>query len=107
MVFGHTADPRKPWRSVTAVTRRHTGNRPVSVHRSRRCRVRELPDCTDDPAPDRHAGGINNRPELGGPADAFHLGRVSVALEHQAGNAPNIDFGYHAAETARSRSINA
>jgi len=67
----------------------------------------ELQDGIDDPAPDRHAGGVTNRPELVGPSDAFHLGRVSVALEHQAGNAPNIDFGYHAAETARSRSINA
>ena len=34
--------------------------------------------------------------ELIDPSRAFRLGVLAIALEHQAGNAPNVDLGCHA-----------
>jgi hypothetical protein len=59
-----------------------------SVHRPERCRVRELPDCTHDPTPDRNARGIPILPEFVGPPCALHLSLIAVALKDQIGNAP-------------------
>jgi len=50
----------------------------------------------------RHAGSIAGLPEFVSPSRAFHLGQVAVALEHQVGDAPNIDLGDHAGQRYRS-----
>jgi len=72
------------------------------VYRSGRRNVHELPDCTRNPAPDRHAGSIADLPEFLGPPLAFRLGLVAVALEHQVGDAPDIDFRDHSAKFMKS-----
>ena len=53
------------------------------MHRSGRCHVHELPDCSHNPRPDRYPGGITILPELVGPSRAFHLSLIAAALEHQ------------------------
>ena len=65
----------------------------------------ELPDGIDNPHPDRHAGVVTIFSELVDPSCAFRLGVVAVVLEHQVGDPPNVDLGYHAAKAAPSRSI--
>jgi hypothetical protein len=66
------------------------------VYWSGRYHIHELPDCTHNPAPDRHAGGIAILPEFIGPPRAFHLGLIAIALQHQVSHAPNVDFRDHA-----------
>jgi hypothetical protein len=66
------------------------------VHRSRKRRVRELPDGVDDPEADRYPDGVTSCRELVGSSGTLHLGRGAVAFEHQVRDAPNIDLGYHA-----------
>jgi hypothetical protein len=67
-----------------------------SVHRPGRCYVHELPDCTRDQTPNRHAGSIAHLPEFVSPSRAFRLGVVAIALGHQIGDAPDVDFRDHA-----------
>jgi hypothetical protein len=67
-----------------------------SVQRTRRCRVRELPDYVADPKPDYLAGGVASCPELIGMTSAFLPGPVAIAFKHQVRHAPNVDLGYHA-----------
>jgi len=43
--------------------------------------------------------------ELIDPSRPFCLGVIAVVLEHQVGDPPNVDLGYHAAKAAPSRSI--
>jgi hypothetical protein len=66
-----------------------------SVHRPGRCYVHELPDCTRDQTPNRHAGSIAHLPEFVSPSRAFRLGVVAIALGHQIGDAPDVDFRDH------------
>ena len=58
-----------------------------------RLHVSELPEGIDDPQPDRHAGVRYHPPRTRRPVIAFHLGVVAVTLEHQVGDAPNVDLG--------------
>ena len=76
------------------------------MRRSRRSRVRELPDGIDNPHPDRYAGVVSILSELVDPSLAFLLGGVAVVLEHQVGDPPNVDLGDHPVKAAPSRSIN-
>ena len=48
----------------------------------------------NDTAPNRHTGSIPGLPEFVSPSRAFHLGQVAVALEHQVGDAPNVNIAY-------------
>ena len=66
------------------------------MNRARRYVVSELLDGGANPAPRRRAIVIAVGRELFG-APAARLDRVlAVALEHQIGDAPDIDLGYHA-----------
>jgi hypothetical protein len=67
---------------------------------------RELVDRIDNPTPDRHAGGVTNRPELVGPSGAFRLGRVALPAKYQAGDAPDVDLCYHAGKDRGGSPIN-
>src|SRR5690349_19900187 len=86
------------WPLTGACYSGQTRNVARSVHRSRRRRVRELPDCVDDPEPDRYTDGVTSCREFVGSSGALHLGRVAVAFKHQVGDAPDVDLGYHAAK---------
>ena len=65
---------------------------PVQLRRNRRgrglvyrpdwCCDRELPDCVDDPQPNRDAPKIAIRREFLGSFGAFRRGLVAVAIEH-------------------------
>jgi hypothetical protein len=59
-----------------------------------------------DPAPDRGTVVIAGGRELVGAHGAFHLGVVAVALEHQVGDAPDVDLEYHPWKARRDPSIN-
>jgi hypothetical protein len=72
------------------------------VYRRRRCHVHELPDCTRDPAPDRHARLIPYLPKFARPSRAFYIRLVAVALQHQVSDTPDIDPRDHALESYRS-----
>src|SRR5271165_5325037 len=71
------------------------------MHQPGRCRIREMPDHTDDPAPARFAGGVAVRCKLIGPSGALLLGRLAVPPEHQVGGAPDVDLGHHAEKASR------
>ena len=73
-----------------------------SVHRPGRCRVRELRDDIADAAPDRDTVVITGSGEFVGARDAFRLGLRAVALQHQVGGPPDVDFRYHAAKAMGS-----
>jgi hypothetical protein len=66
------------------------------VYGSGRCPVDELPHCIGDPPPDRFAGPIALFRKFFRPYSTFYIRLVAVALEHQIGDAPDIDFGDHA-----------
>ena len=53
--------------------------------------------------PDRYAGRIPDLPEFVSPSRAFYLGKVAVALEHQVGDAPDVDFRDHAGRLSGER----
>src|SRR5437016_1286266 len=69
--------------SAASEQRKDASRSPESVHRPGRYRVRELPDCIDDPPPDQtcHAGVVTIHRELAGPYSAFGLGVVDVTLK--------------------------
>jgi hypothetical protein len=71
------------------------------VQESGRCGGCELPDCIDDPPPDCLAVLIASLREFVDPSGAFRYGVVAVMLEHQVGDAPDVDLGYHAANGRR------
>jgi len=73
-----------------------------SVYRSGRCYVHELLDCTRNPPPDRNAGRIPDLSEFVGPSRAFCLGQVAITLQHQVGDAPDVDLGDHAVKSYKS-----
>src|ERR1700757_1588929 len=77
-----------------------------SVQRSGRRGVGELLDGNGDPAPGVRAVVIAAGRELVGARDALFERFLAVALQHQGGGAPDIDLGYHAANTAGLRSTN-
>jgi hypothetical protein len=66
------------------------------MHHPRRCRVRELSDRTHDPAPDHRTVVIAGLCKLVGPLGALQLGIFAVALKHELGDAPDVDFRDHA-----------
>ena len=66
------------------------------VNRPRRRHVFYLPDRINNPPPDRLASPIARLSKLFRPYRAFYVRLVAVALEHQVGDAPDIDFGDHA-----------
>jgi hypothetical protein len=68
-------------------------------------RDRELPDCLDDAQPNRHAHKIGIRREFLGSFGAFRRSLVAVAREHQVGDAPDVDFRYHAERLRGGTSI--
>ena len=57
-------------------------------------------------SPDRNAGVVTIRCELVGPSSTFRPGVVAGALEHQVGDAPNVDLAYHAGKARPGMSIN-
>jgi hypothetical protein len=59
--------------------------------------IRELPDRFINSSPDRHAGIVADCSEFVGPPRTFLFRGFSIPPEHQAGGAPNVDFGYHVA----------
>ena len=67
-----------------------------SVNRAGRYVVGELHYGIGNPAPRRRAIAIAVGRELVGARDALLERFLAVALEHQIGGAPDIDFGYHA-----------
>jgi hypothetical protein len=67
------------------------------------CRVQELPDRIDDPAPARFAAGVAIRCKLVGPSGALRLRRRAVPPEHQEGGAPDVDLGHHPEKASRRR----
>ena len=73
------------------------------MYRPRRNHVHKLPDCSRDPAPNRHAGRVPDLPEFIGPSCAFHLGQVAVTFQHQVGDAPNVDLWDHAGSLSGER----
>src|ERR1700757_3871119 len=77
-----------------------------SVQRSGRGGVGELFDGNGDPAPGVRPVVIAAGRELVGARDALFERFLAVALQHQGGGAPDIDLGYHAANTAGLRSTN-
>ena len=66
------------------------------MYRPERCGDRELPDCVDYAEPSCHAGKIAIRRKFLGSLGAFRQSLVAVAREHQVGDAPDVDFRYHA-----------
>ena len=62
------------------------------MHRPGRCGVPELPDCVDDPEPDRHSGIVTILRELVGPSSAFHLCVDIVGVTGSIPVAPTILF---------------
>jgi len=76
-----------------------------SVQWSGRCHVHELPDRTGDPEPDRRAGTITIQSKFLRPYRTFHRSLIAVAFQHPVGDAPNVDFRYHARKTIRPASI--
>ena len=71
------------------------------MERAGRCVVRELDDCSGDPAPDRRAFMVAGGVEFAGAGGAFGLGLVAVALQHELRRSPDVDLGYHASQGAR------
>jgi hypothetical protein len=65
------------------------------MHRPRRCRVFQLSDRTDNPAPDRNSCVVPVCGEFLGPSLAFRFSGVAIPPQHQASGAPDIDLGYH------------
>src|SRR5437016_5294119 len=64
----------------------------VSVYRSGSCRVDKLSDRFHYAQSDRNARKIAIRRKLVGALGAFHPRVVAVVLEHQIGDAPDIDL---------------
>jgi hypothetical protein len=73
------------------------------VHRPGRCRVRELGDSIGDATPNRDTVVIIGGGEFVGAREAFRLGLLAVALQHQVGGPPDVDFRYHAAKSVEER----
>jgi hypothetical protein len=71
-----------------------------SVQWSRRCPVHELPDRISDAPPDRRAVVIALFSKLLGSLDAFHFRLIAIVLEHQIGDAPDVDFRDHVGRLA-------
>jgi hypothetical protein len=91
---GIAADPRTG--IVNAVSS------PQSVQWPRRCHVHELPDCIGDPPPDRSTGAVTILSKLRRPYRTFRLSLIAVVLEHQVGDAPNVDLRYQSARLMKS-----
>ena len=66
------------------------------MHWSGRCHVRELPHRIGEPPPDRCAGTIAIQRKFLRAYRAFQLGLIAVTLQHQVGDAPDIEFGDYA-----------
>jgi hypothetical protein len=62
------------------------------MHRSKRRRVHELPDCIGDPPPNRGTVVIARLRKFFRPYRAFYVRLIAVALQHQVGDAPDVDF---------------
>ena len=75
------------------------------VYRPDRRRDGELPDCVNDAQPNGHTRKIVIRRELIGSFGAFCQSLVAVAREHQVGDAPDVNFRYHALKVIRRMSI--
>ena len=73
-----------------------------SVYRPRRGHVLKLPDRINNPPPDRFAGPIALFRKFFRPYSTFYIRLVAVALEHQIGDAPNVDLGDHAQQIIRA-----
>jgi len=65
------------------------------VGSARRLHFGELADCVDDPAPHGGAVVILLGEKLIGARSAFLERFLAVALEHQAGCAPDVDLRNH------------
>jgi len=63
------------------------------VQWSGRCRVLQLTDSVNNPAPDRLSNPIARRSKLFRPYRTFYVRLVAVVLEHQIGDAPDIGLG--------------
>jgi hypothetical protein len=68
----------------------------ASVHWSGRYGVHELPNCIGDPPPDCRAAAVAIRSKLRRPYRTLRLSLIAVALEHQVGDTPDVDFRDHA-----------
>jgi hypothetical protein len=77
-----------------------------SVQRSGRRGVGELNDRGGDPAPGVGAIVIAGGRELVNAQVALLERFLTVALEHQSGSSPDVDFGYHPEEATRFGSLN-
>jgi hypothetical protein len=75
------------------------------MYRPRWCRDRELPDCVDDAQPSCHARKIAVCREFLGSFGAFRHSLAAVAIEHQVGYPPDVDYRYHAGKLAGGTSI--
>jgi hypothetical protein len=51
-----------------------------------------LSDRVDNPVPDCSADGVATRREIFGSLGAFHHGLVAITLQHQGGDATNVDL---------------
>jgi len=75
-----------------------------SVKQSGRCVIGNLPDRGGDSAPSRRAMVIVSRSELVGADGTFLERLLAVALHHEVGGMPDIDFRNHAGEMVCLRS---
>ena len=66
-----------------------------SVQWSGRCGVHELPDRIGDPPPDRCASPVTILYSLRRPYRTLRLSLIAVALQHQVGQAPYLEFRDH------------
>jgi hypothetical protein len=75
---------------------------PTWRHRRSQCtgpggvHVHEPPDCTRDLRQTATPAASPTSQSFIGPSRAFHLGLIAVALEHQVGDTPDVDFPDHA-----------
>jgi len=110
----HKSGKRVPHRRRPLHGNVSTASSSRSVHRPERCRVRELPDCTHDPTPDRHARSITVLPELlrhkegqAAPEPGSGLARARFGFSQsrfETGQEPNITLLPNAGRDAtRSR----
>ena len=74
------------------------------MYRAGRCRLCELPHCVEDAQPDRNAGKVTIARQLFGSSSALRSRLLAKAVEHQVGNAPDVDLWYHAGEANRGTS---
>ena len=59
----------------------------------------KLPDRINNPPPDRLSSPVARLSKLFRPYRTFYVSLIAVAVQHQAGDAPDVDLGDHALES--------